>query len=51
MLAVIAELEKDIIREAMLENRIARGRRGIPTSGKIPYARTYNKACQTQNSG
>lgn len=28
MLAVIAELERDIIRETMLENRIARGKHG-----------------------
>lgn len=43
MLAVIAEQEKDIIRETMLENRTARGKRGIPINGKLPYARTYNK--------
>ena len=43
MLAVIAELERDIIREQMLENRVAKGRRGIPTSGLLPYGRTYNK--------
>jgi site-specific DNA recombinase len=43
MLAAIAELEKEIIRETTLENRIARGKRGIPTSGAMPYARQYNK--------
>jgi len=43
MFAVMAELEKDIIRETMLENRIARGRRGIPTSGKLPYGPTFDK--------
>jgi site-specific DNA recombinase len=43
MLAIVAELEKDIIRETMLENRIARGKRGIPTSGKLPFARTFDK--------
>lgn len=43
LLAVIAQLEKDIIRETMLENRIARAKRGIPTAGMMPYARRYNK--------
>jgi site-specific DNA recombinase len=43
MLAAIAALERDIIRETTLENRIARGNRGIPTSGAFPYGRTYNK--------
>ena len=43
MFAVIAELERDIITEQFLENRIARGRRGIPTSGKLPTARTFNR--------
>jgi len=44
MLAVIAQLEKDIIKEQMLENRIARAKRGVPTSGKLPYGRTFDKA-------
>ena len=43
MLAIIAELERDIIREQMLENRIARAEKGIPTSGKLPFGRTFNK--------
>lgn len=43
MLAAIAALERDIIRETTLENRIARGKRGIPTSGAMPFARKYNK--------
>lgn len=43
MLAVIAQLEKDIIREQMLENRIGKGKRGVPTSGRLPYGRLYNK--------
>ncbi len=43
ILSVIAELERDIIRETMLENRIARGRRGIPTSGKLHYGRMFNR--------
>lgn len=43
MLAAIAALERDIIRETTLENRIARGKRGIPTSGAMPYGRTYIK--------
>ena len=44
ILAVIAQLERDIIRETMLENRIAIGQRGIPTSGKLPYGRTFDRA-------
>lgn len=43
ILAVVAELEKDIIRETMLENRIARGRKGIPTGGSLPFGRTFDK--------
>lgn len=47
MLTVIAELEKDIIRETLLENRVAHGKRGIPTSGEIPYGRKWNKKTST----
>ncbi len=47
MLAGVAQLERDIIREQMLENRIARGRRGLPTGGRVPYGRTYNKDTDT----
>jgi len=43
MFAVIAELERDIIEETMLEGRIATGRRGKPVGSSRPYARTYNK--------
>ncbi len=43
MFAVMAELERDIIRETMLENRIARAKRGIPTSGRLPFGRTFDK--------
>ena len=43
VLALVAELERDIITETMLEGRIAKGRRGIPTSGNLPYGRTFNK--------
>lgn len=43
LLSVIGELELDIIRETMLENRIARGKKGIPTAGNLPFARTFNK--------
>lgn len=43
MFAVMAELEKDIIAEQFLENRIAKARKGIPTSGTLPFARTFNK--------
>ena len=43
MLAAVAQLERDIIREQMMENRIARGKKGIPTSGQLPFARRYDK--------
>lgn len=43
MLAAVAQLERDIIKETTLENRIAIGKKGIPTSGAMPYARTFNK--------
>ncbi|MDV2503798.1 MAG: recombinase family protein [bacterium] len=43
LLSVIGELELDIIRETMLENRIARGKKGIPTAGNLPFARTFDK--------
>jgi site-specific DNA recombinase len=43
MLAAVAQLEKDIIRETTHENRIAKGRRGIPTAGAKPYGRTWDK--------
>jgi len=43
VLALVAELERDIITETMLEGRIAKGRKGIPTSGNLPFARKFNK--------
>jgi hypothetical protein len=43
MFAVMAELERDVIRETMLENRIARGKKGIPTCGTLPFARSFNR--------
>jgi site-specific DNA recombinase len=47
MLAVIAQLERDIIKETMLENRIARAKRGIPTSGKLPFGREFDPKTET----
>jgi site-specific DNA recombinase len=43
MLAAIAELEREIIGEQTAENRIARAKQKIPTSGKLPIARKFNK--------
>ena len=43
MFAVMAELERDIIREQMLENRLAGAQKGIPTVGKLPIGRTFNR--------
>ena len=43
MLAAVAQLDSDIIREQMLENRIAKTRRGIPAMGSMPWGRKYVK--------
>jgi site-specific DNA recombinase len=43
ILAIVAQLERDILTEQMLENRIARGKKGIPTSGALPFGRTFNR--------
>lgn len=43
LLAVIAQLERDINRETMLENRIARAQRGVPTAGMMPYGRRFDR--------
>ncbi len=43
MFAVMAELEKDIIRETMLENRVARAKKGAPTVGKLPFGRSFDR--------
>jgi site-specific DNA recombinase len=43
MLGAIAELEREIIGEQSAENRIARAKQKIPTSGKLPIGRLYDK--------
>jgi site-specific DNA recombinase len=43
VLGAVSELERETIRERTMENRIARGKRGVPTAGKIPFARRYDK--------
>jgi site-specific DNA recombinase len=43
MLAAMAELEKDISGEASVENKIALAKQGIPSTGKYPFGRKYNK--------
>lgn len=43
LLYVIAQMERDIIKEQMLENPIACGKRGIPSVGSYPYARIFIK--------
>lgn len=43
MLAAIAELESNIIKERMTDNRIAKALRGIPTAGNLPFARTFDE--------
>ena len=43
MLAAMAELEKDVSGEASVENKISRAKQGIPTTGKYPFGRKFNK--------
>lgn len=43
MLAAMAELEKDISGEASVENKIARARQGVPSTGKYPFGRRFNR--------
>ena len=43
ILSAVAQLERDIIAETSIENKIARCRRNIPASGKIPWGRNYDK--------
>lgn len=43
MLAAMAELEKDISGESSVENKIARAKQGIPSTGKEPFGRKYNR--------
>ena len=47
LLSVIAELERDIIREQMFENRLNKAKRFIPTSGSLPYGRLFDKKTET----
>lgn len=47
MLAIIAELERDILTEQMLENRIARAKKGVPSAGQLPFGRSYDKETGT----
>ncbi len=41
MLSAVAELEREIISENTLENRIALTKKNIPASGNLPFGRTY----------
>jgi len=41
MLSAVAELEREIIGENTLENRVALTKKNIPASGRLPYGRTY----------
>ncbi len=44
MLGIIAELEREVIGENTIENRLARAKNdNIPTSGNLPYGRSYDK--------
>lgn len=44
MLSSIAQLEREITAEQSLENRIALAKKGVPTAGKLPFGRSYDKA-------
>ncbi|XOF35306.1 MAG: recombinase family protein [Candidatus Electrothrix sp. YB6] len=43
MLAAMAELEKDILGESSVENKIALAKKGVPSIGKYPFGRRYNR--------
>jgi DNA invertase Pin-like site-specific DNA recombinase len=43
VLSSVAEFERETIREQTLENKIARLQKGVPVSGRLPYARIYDK--------
>lgn len=43
MLAAMAELEKDISGESSVENKIARAKQGVPSTGKYPFGRRFNR--------
>ena len=43
ILSSIAQLEREIIAETTVENKIARCKRNIPATGKIPWGRIYDK--------
>jgi len=43
LFSVLAEWEKDIIAERMLEGKISKARKGIPASGAYPIGRTFDK--------
>lgn len=43
ILASVAQLEREITAETSVENKIARCKRDIPATGKIPWGRVYDK--------
>jgi site-specific DNA recombinase len=43
MLGAMAQFERDIIREQVTENKIAIAKKGIPSAGRLPFGRNYNK--------
>ncbi len=43
MLSGIAELEREIIGEQSLENRVALAKKNIPAAGRTPFGRIYDK--------
>lgn len=45
--AEIGEYHAATQKKKSLENRIARAKRGVPTGGKLPYGRTFDKATET----
>lgn len=43
ILSSVVQLEREIIAETTVENKIARCKRNIPATGKIPWGRLYDK--------
>lgn len=43
MLGSIAELERETIKERVTRGKLSKAQQGVPTSGKLPYGRKYDR--------
>lgn len=46
-IATIGKLNAAVLSKASIESRVARSKRGIPTSGRLPFGRTYDEKKST----